>query len=888
MTDLLASYRAAGPGHDEMLQSTGAAREAWAQLADLADLNNSSQLARRAQEVAELVEDNGVSIGPEQRPWRLDPLPVLLDEHDWSRLETGLQQRAVLLDHILTDLYGAGELLSSGLLPPALVLGQAGFIRAAADIRTPGPRQLFMAGTDLARNADGSWQVLSDRTQAPIGMGYAMQDRRIIAEVLSGLYRRARIRRLGPFFQAMRQAISQVAPAGAGESPRAVLLTPGPFSPSAFDQAYLATMLGYPLVEGEDLVVTDGRLWMRSLGRLEPVDVVLRHVEAADCDPLDLRGDSRLGVPGLVEAARTGAVTVVNGFGSGALENPGLLTYLPRVCRSVLGEELLIPSTVTYWCGERSMCSHVIANLDRLVVRATQPGAAPIRGWHLSRAERADLSVRIATEPHLWVGQERVEPSTTPAVAGARLEARPTQLRTFAVAARESYQVMSGGVARIAVEGTDVVGPPEGDVAKDVWVLGSQPYTVSAPWVTEHAGSLTAHPASGISPGAARDLFWFGRYAERAEGTARLVRAVSDRWSDFGTDPTSTDPTAAHRHSDGVAALGVLTRVLGSRYGHGTLSNLVLDPKWEASVAFSVSRLARCATSVRDQLSPDTWAALSPLERALSWERRRQEREGTLGGNADVAPIAGRVLERLLAISGILAESMVRDVGWFLLDAGRRVERAQQVVDVLQAAVTTQRDPAVDTLVLESVLIGFESVITYRRRYQSHASVSTVLDLVLNDPQNPRSLRFQLTSLAADLAQVPPGPRPASARDALLADLLGVLDELDTRTVTRAEAGGRRGELAQALDAMSWRLRELAEEIARVHFSHTASAPWLDASGTFAADGTPPQPNHTAPQPNHTAPQQDHTAPHPNHTAPQQDRSSSPNHLEPGTAGEES
>ncbi|WP_108718872.1 circularly permuted type 2 ATP-grasp protein [Miniimonas sp. S16] len=845
MTDLLASYRAAGPGHDEMLQSTGAAREAWALMAELAGLSDGVQLADRARDVAGLLQDSGVrqGAGPEERPWLLDPIPVLFDEHEWAHVEAGLEQRALLLDHLLTDLYGEATLLTSGVVPPALVLGHPGFVRAVNDIRNPGPHQLFMVGTDLARNADGTWQVLADRAQVPIGMGFAMQDRRIIAEVLSGLYRRARIRRVGPFFQAVRRAVREAAPAGAGHNPRSVLLTPGPFSPAAFDQAYLATMLGYPLVEGEDLVVERGRVWMRSLGRLEPVDVIVRHLDAEYCDPLDLRGDSRLGVAGLVQAARDGVVTIVNPLGSGVLDNPGLLTYLPRIARQVLGEELLIPSTVTYWCGERSMCSHVIANLDRLVVRSTDGSQPAVRGWELTISQRADLAVQIAGQPHLWVGQERVEASTTPAVHGVALEARPTQLRTYAVASGEGYQVMSGGVARVARAGSDVVDPSPTDAAKDVWVLSSQPYTVTDPWVSEDAGPSPARVPTSISPGAAEDLFWFGRYTERAEGVTRLVRAVGDRFNDFAapSQPSATAWAASHggRHagrqsSDGVAALAVLSTTLIEVLGPHSLSDLVLDARAAPSVGHAVARMSRCANSVRDQMSTDTWTALSSLERALSTERRRQEREGTLGTDTDVTAITARLLEGLLAIAGILAESMVRDVGWCLMDAGRRLERAQQLLDVLLATFRVERDAAVDTLVLESVLIAHESVITYRRRYQATASVETVLDLLLKDATNPRSLRFQLRKLADALAQVPASARSTSTRDSLLADVQDLLEEMDTGAASEPDGEGHRTRLAESLESMRWRLRELGEEIARVHFTHPVPVPWLDASGTFA------------------------------------------------------
>lgn len=830
MTDLLASYRAAGPGHDEMLQSTGAAREAWAQMADLAGLRDGEQLSERALEVQALLADNGVRVGEgeDNRPWLLDPLPVLFDEVEWATVERGLQQRARLLDAIMVDLYDEATLLSDGAIPPALVLGHPGFLRAVAGITNPGPHQLFLLGTDLARDADGAWQVISDRAQVPTGMGFTMQDRRVTAEVLSGLYRHARIRRVGPFFHAIRRAVAALAPEHAGPSPRTVLLTPGANSRAAFDQAYLATMLGYPLVEGEDLVVEDGRLWMRSLDKLEPVDVVLRHVSAPMCDPLDLRGDSRLGVPGLVEVARNGGVAVANPLGTGVLDNPGLLTYLPRLARSILGEELIIPSTVTYWCGERSMCSHVISHLDRLVLRPTEPGARPIRGWRLTLAERADLAARIAGEPHRWVGQERVEASTTPSVSGAGLEPRATQLRAFAVAAGDGYQVMSGGLARIAAPGDEMVDPTTSHVAKDVWVLSSLPYSVIDPWLAEESAPAPARVPTSISPGAAQDLFEFGRHVEHAESVTRLVRAVADRWNDFST---SMDPETSP--SDGVASLITLTESLQQQFGEGSLADYLLDSANPGSVSAAVRAVSRRADSVRDQLPGDVWSAISSVERALARHRGLQ----AAGDEAasDLGPLSGRIIEGMLAIGGMVADSMERDVGWCLLESGRRLERALRLVRLLAGTVTRERSRAVDSLVMETVLIAGESLITYRRRYQTRSSVAEVLELLLLDARNPRSLRFQLDELSATLARVPAGSRPVTTRDSLLADVADLVREADPARLAAATGEGARVELSEMLAAAAWRLDELGEEIARVHFSHAVPTPWIDASGTFAA-----------------------------------------------------
>ncbi len=833
MTNLLTSYEAGGPGHDEMLQSTGAAKAAWAQLADLVDLHSWSQMSARRGEVVRLLEDHGVQYGgasEDGQPWNLDPLPVLLDEAEWARIEAGIAQRSELLDEVLTDLYGPRRLLTTGVLPPEIVLGHPGFLRAADGVTLPGAHQLFLTAADIARNADGSWQVIADRTQAPAGMGYAMEDRRVLAQVLSGLYRKARIQRLGPFFHSMRLALREVAPPRAGDVPRIAVLTPGPYSETAFDQAYLSAMLGFPLVEGQDLVVDGGRLWMRSMDRMEPVDVLVRRVDAEYCDPLDLRGDSQLGVPGLLHAARQGGVSVVNTLGSGVLENAALLTFLPRISRELRGQELLLSSAVTYWCGERAMCSHVIANLERLVIKPTfrSRGQRSVLGWTLTAAERADLAARISAAPHAWVGQEPIEASTAPTVADGALEARATVLRTFAVARPDGYQVMSGALARSATDGrATLVSGTSSAVAKDVWVLSSEPYAIADPWVQE--GPPPAQVVASISPRVAEDMYWFGRYAERAEATVRLLRAVGDRWDDFH----------AQRGATGGRALAVLMDALARIAAPGPLAQVLLDPSVPGSVAYAVNRMETAAASVRDQLSADTWLALSSIDRTLQAERERTGDDDDGAAEASAGglrgPVLARLLESLLALQGLGSESMVRDVGWYLMDIGIRLERAQHLVDTLAATLTQRRSAAVDSLVLESVLIASESVITYRRRYQTRANVPTMLDLLLVDGRNPRSVRFQLDRLRQDLAEVPAGGSGVAARDRLLADVEDLLDELDTAVVADTDEHGRRRRLADLLDSIGWRLRELDAELTRIHFVHPTPSQWLDAGSWGAA-----------------------------------------------------
>lgn len=890
MTDLLSSVRAPAPDASERSDRPGGAttgrRPDWSWLPDTADAPTDADLARYREATDRLLADHGVTYGgtppvhadggaataprgrsgepdaPDADPgsWRLDPVPVIVDEQEWSALDRALVQRTELLDAVLQDVYGPRRLLGDALLPPELVLAHPGYLRAVHGLRLPGPHELVLTATDVTRDASGAWTVVADRTQAPSGAGYAMEDRRVVAQVLAGVYRQASIQRIGPFFHALRLALAQVAPPGV-ESPRIVLLTAGPQSETAFDQAYLSSMLGLPLVEGSDLVVREGRVCMRGLDELEPVDVVLRRVDADYCDPLELRSDSRLGVPGLVRALRAGAVSVVNPLGSSVLENPALHAYLPRLARTVLGTDLALRAPETFWCGDPAALRHVLAHLDELVLAPTYRGlrSGTVHGWTLSAHEREELGARIAADPLSWVGQEPVAGVPLPG-RGPGDGAGPTAavLRTFAVARRGSYQVMSGGLARVFLDegaaATDVrtgALPPARAVprayAKDVWVLSSEPDAVRDPWL--HAEQPTQRVLTGISPRTAENMFWMGRYAERAGDEVRVLRAVVDRWDDYHRSPRTAGGRALAAL---LAAVGADEPAGWGTDGTGTdLRALLLDRARPGSVASAVRRLAEASAAVRDQLSNDTWLPLASLDRALADERRLVAARDRLDDARSAAHAPGRrtgpaetvgmravldrMLEALLAVAGIGAESMVRDLGWRFLDGGRRLERAQFLVDTLAATLTTQRSEDVDSLVLESLLIQHESVITYRRRNQAGATVATVLDLLLLDRTNPRSLGYQLDRLREDLAgvPVPVGPaghvRSPETRDRLLQDLADLLTELDTATVAAAVSEeGHRDRLAEVLDSMRWRLRAVGDEIARVHFVHPAPSRSLD------------------------------------------------------------
>lgn len=762
-------------GIDEIVTLDGVREAAEPLAASIGEAGLPAMLAARSA-TRRFVDDEGITYGAgvapedtdvpqgrdmptEPRTWDLDPIPLTFGPQEWSGLELGVRQRAALLDTVLTDLSGDQRLIRDGILPGAAVYGHDGWLPQTHGIRVPGPRQLVMPAMDLARDRTGTWRIFADRTQAPSGAGFAMANRRIIARVLPDLHREVDLARLRGFFFQVQKALAVAAPP-TDDVPRIVILTPGALSEAAYDEALQSTVLGVPVVESEDLVSRDGRIWMRTTSGLSPVDVIMRRVDGDAIDQLDLRGDSRLGLPGIVEAARLGHVSVVNPMSSGVLENPALIPYLPKICRHVLGEDLRLPSTQTWWGGESTHLSHIVNNLSSLVVKPASRGSAgnSVFGWELSAQERDDLALRIQAEPWRWTAQDPLTMSTAPVVTAGGLEPRHVVLRTFAVADEDDYAVMPGGLGRLSVDpDSGAISSLSGAMSKDVWVRvdpteagEGEALTVPSP-LTGAAVDGYAAPA----PRVASDLYWMGRYAERAEAAARLLRVADNLVDDYAAREGTTGHTAM------LAILSAVTEVMSIRPGFvgdeaaerrkdplPHLRELTLEPRIVGSVAYSTHRAVLAAQAVRETLSVDTWLVMSRLERTL----------GHAIPGDDLQELLMETIEGLLALAGIGVESLVRDPAWAFADAGKRIERAQQTVRLVSSILAVERTPVVEGTTTESALLAAESVITYRRRLSAGldgmSPLQAAVNLLLRDTTNPRSVAFQVDRLVEDLELV--------------------------------------------------------------------------------------------------------------------------------------
>ncbi|WP_029116951.1 circularly permuted type 2 ATP-grasp protein [Mycobacterium sp. URHB0044] len=849
--DVLAGYRSAraqealfdvrggaATGYDEFVDAGGNIRPAWQDLAECVSERGRGGLDRLRSAVRSLVDNDGITFVQVDRhgeavtngdgtsvpgPWHLDALPLVISSPDWDTIESGLVQRSRLLDAVLADLYGPRRSITSGTLPPALLFAHPGYVRAARGIVVPGRHQLFLHGCDISRNKGGDFVVNADWTQAPSGAGYALADRRVAAHAMPDLYERIGPRPASPWAQALRLALIDAAPESA-EEPVVVVLSPGIHSETAFDQAYLASVLGFPLVESADLVVRDGKLWMRSLGTLKRVDVVLRRVDADYADPLDLRPDSRLGVVGLVEVLRRGAVTVVNTLGSGILESPGLLRFLPELAELLLGETPLLQTAPAYWGGIDVERSHLLANLSSLLIKPVT-GGETIVGPALSAARREELAARIGATPWQWVGQELPQFSSAPTdVHPTGLSSGSVGMRLFTVAQRGGYAPMNGGLGYLLAPG-HAAHKLNTVAAKDIWIRTPARVTAERiPTPSVDLPAITPSPTRAVSsPRVLSDLFWLGRYAERAESMARLLNITRERYHEF----------RYRRDLAGSECVPVLLTALGRITGTDaggdgdyaelvaiaptTLWSLTADRHRPGALAQSVERLGLTSRAVRDQMSNDTWMVLAAVERAVLHPSGSPP-DSKNEGEAYLANAHSQTLAGMLALSGVAAESMVHDVGWTVMDIGKRIERGIWLVTLLSATLTTVRSAGAEQTITESALVACESSVIYRRRTLGKVSVAAVADLVLFDEENPRSLAYQFERLRTNLKALPSSS--GSSRPERLIDEVGArLRRLDPADLEDVTPDGKRAELADLLDGIHADLRELSRIITSTHLS---------------------------------------------------------------------
>jgi uncharacterized circularly permuted ATP-grasp superfamily protein/uncharacterized alpha-E superfamily protein len=830
---LLQDYRPLPGVYDSAVDADGDLRPHYRNLIRSLESLGQPDFSRRADRIRQVIEENGVTFNVYSdprgvdRPWEMDLIPLIIEGEDWRKLSAGLEQRARLLNLILQDIHGPMRLLREGWIPPELVWANPNFLRTAHDQQPAGGRFLHLHSVDLARGPAGGWWVIGDRTQSPSGAGYALNNRVVTSRVLPDEYRSARVQRLAPFFQSLRSALSGIAPRNA-ENPRVCILTPGPYNETYFEHTFLARYLGFTLVEGGDLTKRDNRIYLKTLAGLLPVDVILRRLDDGTADPLELRPDSALGLPGLALSAALGEVAVANPLGSGVVETAALMAFLPGLCRHLLDEDLLLPSVATWWCGQPEILRYVEEHLDELILKPAFPGTGlePIFCDSLTSQEREQLIQRVRRRPHAWVAQEPVQLATAPAFVDRQIVPMRFMLRTFAAAgpADQDYQVLPGGLARISTQSDGrIVSMQHGEgSSKDTWVLADQPVKPVSLLPAKGVPIELKRGGPELFSRVADNMYWLGRYVERAEGATRLLRVVLRTatselsasgmaalpsmlasMSYYGIEiragfpqglphalatPARGIPTLElgnGRATDGAGAgaarpagapastfpLGAPSACSGSdsdtwsraqqaRF-ENDIAGVMLDRGRPGNLRHTMKMIRQGSRMVRDRLSADTWRVLSRLVSAFADLIRAQ------GPRADLIQRLDDLILTLAAFSGLGMESSTRNPGWRFLDLGRRVERSIHTLNLLSTTLVFPPPPPTDEgSVLQALLETCDSSMTYRSRYLAALDPTAVLDLLLTDETNPRSVAFQAVAIHDHVANLP----RAATRANLLTD----------------------------------------------------------------------------------------------------------------------
>ncbi|NIC42384.1 circularly permuted type 2 ATP-grasp protein [Aquabacterium sp. A08] len=818
-------------GHfDELRPGEGPARGLaphWSQFFDHLGFEGFGDLNRRQQSLDQQLRDNGVTYNvyadehSQQRPWSLDLFPMIVSPEDWARIEAGVLQRTRLLNAIMADIYGPRDLLRKALLPTALVQGHPGYLRAMDGVRPAGDTWLHIAAFDLAHGPDGRWWVVSHRTQAPSGLGYLLENRIAIGRQFPKAFADMRVQRLAASYKALMQGLTRLAPNGS--QARIALLTPGPYNETYFEHAYLARYLGLNLVEGSDLTVRDQRLFLKTLQGLEPVDVLIKRLDDQWLDPLELRADSALGVPGLMQAVRAGHLLLANAPGSAPLESSAMLGFLPAISRHLLGEPLALPSLATWWCGEAASLQGALPMLKHGVVKSTypRPGSEAVIGPSLTPSGIDQLTGRIVRQPDEHTLQAYLPLSQNPTWRGGDIAPRPAMLRVFALAdGPQSWRVLPGGMVRLAPRGQQIASMQRGGSSADCWVLTHGEVDRTSLLHCAPSTLSVALQKRPITSRSAENLFWLGRYTERADNAVRLARVTLRclQGEEQGSPELLAWLSACAKYNGLVLADVPNAQQAPRVFERSLIAQLGAD-SGAHSVGHNLRSLRQAAGNVRERLSQEQRNLIERVESEFAAQHQ------SLSADADYASQEAlealeEASEWLAGITGAQTDRMMRDDGWRMLSIGRHIERLSTLAHALATALET--GAAFEDSGYEALLALFDSTITFHAHYQQRRDLVALLDMLVTHRDNPRSLAWVLSTLRSRVAKLPEANgQPASALQQHLPDP-GAWDLIALSGALAGPASQQTTYLGllELLQSCSQAAHELSDRLGHAYFSH--------------------------------------------------------------------
>lgn len=763
--------------YDEMFDANMEVKDTWKKVYDSLKSLGCDELKVRQREIDWNISENGITYNvyndPKglNRPWNLNIVPLVMHKSEWDDIEKGLQQRAILLDLVVKDIYGDRELIKKGIIPPEVVFAHRGFLRQCDAISLNTEKYLSIYAADLSRGPDGQMWVVNDRVQTPSGKGYSLENRTIANRVLPNIYKDINVAPLDQFFNEFDQLLVNAAPKKKTD-PTIVVLTPGPHNETYFEHAYLASYYGYPLVRGSDLVVRNGKLWLKSLKELKQVDVVYRRVDDIFVDPLELREDSYLGIAGLLDVVRRKNVSILNPVGIGVIENSGLIPFMPAIAKHFLNEKLLLPQIATWWCGQEKELDHVLKNISKLVIKRIDRSnrESIVFAEFLNEEELQEIKDRITRRPHLYVAQEKIKFSTVPNFSNGKLEPRNMVCRAFAIANdTDGYNIMSGGLVRVSSTTNSLrVSNQKGGTSKDLCIIDENVkiqnklkfhnHTIKAVSGLNNLPSLTAE-----------NLYWAGRYIGRALVTSRHLRMVLKQMSnnDRNTNPYDNDKLRILLQS-----VTQLTNTFPGFVGaekeekvsdvRKELIAVVLDKNKTGSLAHTLSMFSNSYYSIRNLWSTDMWRVFDSIHKL--WNPIVEEDFEKVNYKRIIKTL-DQLITRLIAFMGLIEESILVDQGLLLYFIGLNLERIILNTTIFQSMLTVVSEDNVQYEILESILNSHESLNIYRYSYRSYINIESVLSLILLDAKYARSLTYLVHRLKKDIEHLPHSKQKSRMQD---------------------------------------------------------------------------------------------------------------------------